>query len=312
MDARLSLSESRKLFLVCLLSHALDESESVRISTRSILSSLLEPQNPGSSDVQSELLAIARGSLTSLPHLIRLRAEAKVESLARQVHAICTLVADDKKSNSVRALLGPAGGIEKWGVTFLSVLELDMPAVLPGVSSFGPLLLSDSTPSTTLFPTISIPALSSPQTLSAIEDMLRALSKTAGEQGLYAIEWFIRIGQSGTTSSQAGALWCAARLIEGLADVELDSEKNPRKVNLPIAIERLSRSLARSIADLWDYRGGHDDHETPTNEPEELERLEVVSIAVEHVKGLKKLETKLDILNRTSEAHKMEHIKFGF
>ena len=88
------------------------------------------------------MLSITRDNLSVLPRIILSRADAKIEHVAGQIEAVARLAvprdADELSkttglstiSDGIGKLLGASGGIEKWGWSLLSVLELDRKSVV--------------------------------------------------------------------------------------------------------------------------------------------------------------------------------------
>jgi hypothetical protein len=138
----------------------------------------------------------------------------------------------------VGKLLGPAGGIEKWGWSLLAVLELVEPPVVVTHHSTAQLALEADTQLQHRidFPGLFFRNLSTHEAKNALVNMFHALGAASGEAGLYAVGWFFRIGYSAISSDSVAALWCACRLLEGIGSVSLSemrqripSNQTPRK-----------------------------------------------------------------------------------
>ncbi|KAG1754894.1 armadillo-type protein [Suillus paluster] len=237
--------------------------------SRPLLFSFPEVCWPSASDARlpllQALLEISKENLSSLPRSIVSQDDTKVEHIAGQIEAICLLATSSSTSSTglglpsislgIDTLLGPTGGIEKWGYTLLSVLEFTSPQVNVSQDSVAQLLLEDNAdnPDTVNFPEAMLKNVLARSTRDALARMLRALGRISGENCIYAVEWFVSTGRYSRTNNAVAALWCAARLLEGISGFSLDEggmaiSSGPRSRKL----ERFARGLARDLAELWD------------------------------------------------------------
>jgi len=213
-------------------------------------------------------------------------------------------------SAGIKKLFGPMGGIEKWGWRLLSVLLFETSSV-QHVNASGALLLESEQGDTTIttFPEITLKSVAMRSAQVALERMFRHLGSAGGEDCLFAVEWFLNVGRSARDSRAVASLWCACRLLEGIAGVALNPADvfsiNRRRIR---KAEKFARSLTRSIAELWDEEPSQS--QPFSKGPPEEDSLDVHP-TTEHIKGLIVLDPSLCIgglhrtqpsTNRTSSA----------
>ncbi|KAH7338969.1 hypothetical protein B0J17DRAFT_717401 [Rhizoctonia solani] len=204
---------------------------------------------------------IVSKALSLLPHRLSHAHQTTASSLAKQLVSACHAL----PFSAVGALLGPGGGIEKWGRTLLSVIRFEsnerrIVPLLQQITSSG---VEEEEVQLTL------EGLDA-QTTTHLASLFRALGKRAGDQGAFAIEWFVSAGVGGSVAG----LWCALWLLRGLAQ----QTPSPR-------ILKASKWIAKTVAEMWD-----DQFLPPPPPVVQEEKLEVV----EYVKGLNPLTTLLD------------------
>ena len=258
----LTLPQSQPLLLSWLLSLSNSPYPQVAELANSSILDLLSCVSSRHSLLQA-LAQIAKDSLSSLPRWIGSQADSKVEHIAGQVEAICRLapstasksLGPSSLSLGLNLLLGPSGGIERWGWTLLSVLEFRTPPVTvhhaPGVQLF--LEGDPESAERIIFPEVSFKSVLSRSASDALARMFRALGRASGDNCLYAIEWFASTGRTSESRTAVTALWCAGRLLEGVSGTYLNSEDQPsqRLTKHSKRLERFARGLARDIAELW-------------------------------------------------------------
>ncbi|KAH0838044.1 armadillo-type protein [Lanmaoa asiatica] len=257
----LTLPQSRSLLLSWLLSLSNSSYPQVAELANSSILDLLSCVSARHSLLQT-LTQIAKDSLSSLPRWIGSQADSKVEHVAGQVEAICRLaqsttpkgVGLPSLSLGLNILLGPSGGIERWGWTLLSVLEFSTPPVTvhaPGAQ----LYLEDDPESAEriTFPEVPFKNVLSRSASDALARMLRALGRASGNNCLYAIEWFASTGRTSESRTAVTALWCAGRLLEGVSGTFLDNgdQLSQCVITHSKRLEGFARGLARDIAELW-------------------------------------------------------------
>ncbi|KAJ7928533.1 hypothetical protein B0H13DRAFT_2248361 [Mycena leptocephala] len=239
-----------------------------------LLSFLLSLSISSFSDARQPLLQTlmhsTKDNLSALPRLLSSQADSKVEHVAGLIEAV----------SGLGVLLGPTGGIERWGWRLLSVLELAEPPLIVSRMSAAQLMLENDTGTSEeiTFPELTFKNLSTRSAHFALVRMFQSLGRAAGDSCLSAVEWFTNAGHNGTSSQAVAAIWCACRLLEGVADISI-----------------ISGSLAKSVAELWDYV---DDIDRPKIQVEE--RDEDVPLTVQHVKGLDSLQDTLKIVQSSS------------
>ena len=258
----LTLPQSQPLLLSWLLSLSNSPYPQVAQLANSSIIDLLSCVSARHSLLQA-LAQIAKDSLSSLPRWIGSQADSKVEHNAGQVEAICRLapsttskaLGSSSLSLGLNLLLGPSGGIERWGWTLLSVLEFRTPPVTVHHAPGAQLFLEGDPKSAEriIFPDVTFKNVLSRSASDALARMFRALGRASADDCLYAIEWFASTGRTSESRTAVTALWCAGRLLEGVSGTCLDSEDQPSE---PVTthtkrLERFARGLARDIADLW-------------------------------------------------------------
>ncbi|KAG6897119.1 hypothetical protein C0992_003973 [Termitomyces sp. T32_za158] len=203
----MTLPEVQPLLLHWLLSLSNSDYLSVSTQSRESLSSLLMTPSEAQVPLQHRLVRITNDSLSALPQLLITHADTKVEHVAGLIEAVCRLVYPSGEakegasfiSNGIGRLLGPSGGIEKWGWSLLSVLELSTPQITFNAAFSGRLMLESNTNITQWegFPEIDFKNVFSITAKKALERMFRALGRASGDSCLFSIEWFTSVGRNG-------------------------------------------------------------------------------------------------------------------
>jgi hypothetical protein len=295
----LSLNQSHPLLLSFLLSLSLSDYSSVSSTARQSLLDLLS-RSEGRFSLQQILVNQLGNNLSALPRLISTQTDAKITHTAGLVEAVCRLATKVDShpgiplvGKGVGKLLGPSGGIEKWGWSLLAVLELVEPPVVVTHHSSAQLVLEADTQLQHLiaFPELFFRNLSTHEAKTALINMFHALGAASSEAGLYAVGWFFRIGYSATSSDSVAALWCACKLLEGIGFVSLS--EMPSRIPPTKRLEKECKLLARSIAEIWDQPDP-----TPKKEGENTEDHEQ-PVLVQHQKGLIPLHDTLKITHPT-------------
>ncbi|KIM47743.1 hypothetical protein M413DRAFT_439414 [Hebeloma cylindrosporum] len=250
----LSLPQTQPLLLSFLLSLSSSDLPSVSSEATQHLTNLLTVPSDARIPLQHTLMTNLGENLSALPRLISTQSDARVKHAASMIDAVCRLAAGkDPQGNllgvatGIGKLLGPSGGVEKWGWSLLSVLEIVEPPITVTQVSEAQLALE-----------------SSEDTAQSLQ-MFHSLGAAAGDSCLFTVEWFTRLGRSGVDSFSVAALWCACRLLEGLARFSL-SEFNPASlahVQCSRRAEKHARTLAKTIAETWEKT---DEIHTPTSE----------------------------------------------
>ncbi|KZT30894.1 hypothetical protein NEOLEDRAFT_1166226 [Neolentinus lepideus HHB14362 ss-1] len=268
-DTSLTLPQTQPLLLSFLLALSLSDFDSVSKPAQNLLAKLLSPSSKVYHALWQTVTQMTRDHLAAIPRLLPTHADAKVEHSAKVIEAICGLsvvLSDDPHSqvagagpfssisSGIGKLLGPSGGIEKWGWALLSVLEFIPPTIVVADSSGTQLLLENGLLNSTAFPAMTLKSVASRSTFDVLERMMRSLGRASGDECLYAVEWFIGVGLSGRTSRSVAALWCGARLLDGVSGVQLGSPDHADFISTTQSrrLCKLSRGIARSVSELWE------------------------------------------------------------
>lgn len=295
-----TMPQSQPLLLSFLLSLSGSSFSSVAAAANHELRQLLSPPSTARHSLLQVLTQISRDSLAALPRMMLSHADEKVEHVAGVIEAVCHLATTDDASGTsglssislgVGKLLGPTGGIEKWGWSLLSVLDfIDSPITTAPTSAAQLKIESDSSTFIwAVFPDLELKNVSSRSAHSALERMFRSLGHAAGDKGLFAVEWFVSVAQAGRGPRAVAALWCACRLLEGIAHVTLAIIDPQTSVShsRSIKTQKIVRGLARRVTEFWDTESEDGDIEPPGARESSNEGVaEEDHVLVEHVKGL--------------------------
>ncbi|KAJ6558478.1 armadillo-type protein [Mycena vulgaris] len=306
----LTLPQTQPLLLSFLLSLSNSAFADVSTKARSSLLKLLTAQSKARQPLLQTLMHSTKDNLAALPRLLSSQADSKVEHVAGLIEAVCTLATPSGNvpgiasiSTGLGVLLGPTGGIERWGWRLLSVLELVEPPFIVSRMSAAQLMLENDngTSEEIAFPELTFKNLSTRSAHHALVRMFHSLGRAAGDSCLSTVEWFTNVGHKGTSSQAVAAIWCACRLLEGVADISIlsgssgDSLAHKRTKR----IEKMARGLAKSVAELWDHA---EDVDRPKVQVEEWD--EDAPLTVQHVKGFGSLEETLKIVQPSSAKSK--------
>jgi hypothetical protein len=253
----LTLPQTQPLLLSFVLALSVSPYPAVSHGARDGLLKLLKT----SKTLLQTLMQSTRSNLAALPRMLQSQTDSKVEHLAGLIEAVCLLTNPAEPSvqpiaSGIGNLLGPTGGIEKWGWSLLAVLQLETPPSSLTRNSTAQLMLegdpeqSDWVP----FPNPNLKKVSSTSTRTALDRMFRSLGRAAGEACLYALEWFANIGKRERGPDSVAALWCTCRLLEGLSNLSLDTPVGDLTMPTPRSkrMQKFARGLARSLAELWE------------------------------------------------------------
>lgn len=289
-----TLPPSHALLLSFLLALSTSDFDSVSKSARNHLVDLLQKSSRSSATLLPIVLQITRDNLGTLRHLMALHADGKIEHAANVVRAVCDLAIHtnpeqrlDPIVQGVGRLLGVNGGIERWGWGLLSVMELSSPSITQTNTSTGLLALESDTSSLNLpqFPPFLLRHVSSLSAQQAVEAMFHSMGQAAGEQAIFAVEWFFSVGFGSQGTQATAALWCASRLLEGVGGLTLADMANT--LDLSKRSKRLvkfARGFTRVIADEWqsDSDGVEASPRPADDQTHETHEL----LVVEHVRGM--------------------------
>ncbi|KAI0715348.1 armadillo-type protein [Earliella scabrosa] len=291
----LTVPQSQPRLLSFLLSLKASSFDRVSAQADASLRQILTGPATSRQHILQVLLQISRDHLAALPRLLLSHADAKVEHVATVLESVCNLATPPNGSElpgvsaistGVGKLLGPHGGVEKWGWSLLSTLEFVNPPVVVAQTSAAQLML-ESDPSAVHvvpFPELTFRHVDSRSAREALERMFRALGRTAGDEALFAIEWFLDVGQSSRGQRAVAALWCACRLLEGVGQVSLDSPTSSTiTASRGRRLDKFARDLARRVAETWDNL---DDEEVSLDNANPKADVIEENTVVEHVQGL--------------------------
>lgn len=307
----LALPKTQPLLLSFLLSLSLSDYTSVSSKARQSLLDILSQTS--SSSLQQTLMNNLGSNLSALPRLISTQADAKIMHTAGLIEAVCKLGLGSESSpgltvvaKGVGKLLGPTGGIEKWGWSLLNVLELiEPPIAVTCQSSSAQLMLEDDSQmqQPSVFPELLFKNIASYDTRNVIVNMFHALGAASGDVGLFAVEWFFHAGCSATSPTSVAALWCACRLLEGIASISLFDEHVDASPKAPYSrrLEKHSKFVARSIAEIWDQSAPTLRGNAETSENND------VSLLVQHQSGLVPLHETLMIIHPAKSSPKIRY-----
>ncbi|RDB28909.1 TEL2-interacting protein 1 [Hypsizygus marmoreus] len=308
----LTLPHAQPLLLHLLLSLSNSDVPSVSIESRKSLIGLFATPSKAQHPLLQTLMRITSDNLSALPRLLPTHADTKVEHAAGLVEAACRLATTEGGlqgltgiSTGIGKLLGPSGGVEKWGWSLLSVLEFVEPTITAARTSSAQLML-ESNPDTSQwapFPELAFQNVFSSGTHDALERMFRALGRAAGDTCLFSVEWFANVGRSGTGSRSVAATWCACRLLEGVADISLLQGITGDAIagRCSKRLAKLARTLARTIAELWDEPSNGEASPLAQNDIRDEDPGN--NLLIQHVKGVVPIHENLRITtsSRTKE-----------
>ena len=304
-----SLPQSRPLLLTSLL--VLDRHELQTISKAAhaaLLETLTSTQSHSSHSILQLILQLARDNLLSLtftltnPHIDRQKRSSEV------ITSICMLTPSVPViGKNIAKVLGAGGGIEKWGWKFLSGLELRIPPVsVPSLNSdvVGLLQGGGELDVGFMFPSLKFRE-GGQESERLVGDVLRALGAGAGEDGLGAVEWFVEVARGQPQGGTRGpaALWCATRLLEGIASVRLPisgrtlpngEETGIRRQSKKL--EKHSRWLSKLVSSFWEVDEPMSAPQSPNNaNPDPALEVDEANngLMVEHVKGINQIQSLL-------------------
>ena len=301
-----TLTQTQPLLLAFLLSLSNSNFDSVSCQARSHLLFLLSDENESHIKLSQTLMRLTSEYLSSLPRLISIQEESKVQHLSGLIRAVCDLTILDEDSTiaslspsatvkGIGKLLGPSSDIEKWGWSLLSVFRFSDVPLPVDRNSTERLMLENNPdgPQAFAFPSLELKSLDV-NTLQMLEQMFRSLGAAAGETCLYAIEWFFGIGKSNVGRNAVAAMWCACRLLEGVSGIRLASEENISRLrpNPTKRLEKLARSMARTLSEQCDRE--IDDFNVLSPSPDTVQDLSDASL-VERKTGLYQLHENLKI-----------------
>ncbi|KAH8814780.1 hypothetical protein DL96DRAFT_1685011 [Flagelloscypha sp. PMI_526] len=293
-----TLPQTQPLLLSWLLRLDVSDFPSVKLQARASLTSLLTSTTH--SNIPDVLITLLNDNLAALPRLILSGADSRVVHVSSMIEATCLLAtAGQKKEGHILGsllggighILGPAGGVEKWGWSLLSVLRLEGPSIVTTSAPAGQLHLEDAETQEnpwSAFPSLSLQNVSTHEGYSALvgqeASMLSTLWSGSSKQDVGMI-----------IQDSVAALWLSARLLEGTANIslELPFESSCSELFQSPRLRKLTRMLTSSIAELWDALAEMSAVPAPESKP--IEERDDLSKQVQHLKGIEQLDDNLRI-----------------
>lgn len=302
----LTLPQTQPLLLSFLLSLSLSDYPSVSSQARQSLSNLLTTPSDAQISLQHTLMANLSDNLSALPRLLSTQFDAKIAHVAGLIDAVCRLASIEDSgaklsvvSNGIGRLLGPTGGIEKWGWSLLSVLEFVEPPVIVTTTSGAQLALENNPESSDWisFPELVFKNVSSPETRDSLTSMFHSLGKAGGGSALFAVDWFVSLGSTGSSATSVAALWCACRLLEGITSISLFGDRSAAIPNTQFSkrLNKQARTLSKNIAEIWDQPDP-----SFSTEKEKLPNKDEDTFLVQHQTGIIPLHETLKITQPSS------------
>lgn len=300
-----TLPQTQPLLLAFLLSISNSSFDSVSSEARSHLTFLVSDACKSQAVLLQTLMRNTNEYLSALPRLVSIQEESKVQHLAGLIEAVCKLASSAEGSTTtstpaiskgIGKLLGPSGGIEKWGWSLLSVFQFSEAPVTVVQTSTEQLMLENDpdNPQLIAFPGLQLKNMRN-DTLQSIERMFRALGIAGGENCLYSVEWFVGIGKAGIGRNAVAAMWCACRLLEGISSINLSSEDSINRITPKTTrrLEKLARSFARTLPEIWDQQIDNIHEPAP---PKDTVQDLTDTLMIERRSGLQPLHENLKII----------------
>lgn len=316
-----SLPTLHPLLLSNLLTLSVSSHSPLADAAKPYLETLLASK-PAAIPLLDVLAKLTQENLLALPPLILANSDEKVERVCNQIEAICVLSHNPDLSKSeigVGHLLGPTGGIERWGLGLLGVVELTPPprghSTFSSSTPVGLIMDSFETPDHP-FPKMRLRYVNAASAQLAVERMLRGLGAAGGVDALFSVEWFMEAATAAKGALEVSALWCAARVYEGIVGVILKEFSMPSesrgvrtgayggidkmKVEERRRVEKTARQLVRTISEFWETDAlGREEMVGQTSSASDSLTLYGDSLLpTEHFKGLDPLVTLLDVRNK--------------
>lgn len=306
-----SLPQTQSLLLTALL--VLDRHDLPSISKAAyaaLLDILTSTQNRNSHSILQRILQLAQDNLLSLTLTLTTSNADRQKRNAQVIISICALAPTVSIiGKNIAKVLGSGGGVERWGWKFLTGLELRVPPVsILSLSSdaVGLLQGGGEVDLVFMFPSLKFRE-GEPESERLVGDVLRALGAGAGEDGLGAVEWFVEVarGQPQGGTRAAAALWCATRLLEGVASIRLPISGQPLTEGGETVIRRQSKKLEKHARWLTRLISSFLEIDEPVSAPHLPSNLtpdpplEVdeanSSLRMEHTKGINQIQSLLDM-----------------
>ncbi|KIM21249.1 hypothetical protein M408DRAFT_29694 [Serendipita vermifera MAFF 305830] len=304
----LTLPQSQGLLLVPLLTLSLHPLPDISERSQEALFRVLAESLTSPSLLQT-FVKLGEDSLSALPRLLASGQGDRLLRCLKILTAIAKLSNNGMSpiSRNISHILGPSGGIEKWGWGILDGLSLSIPNVYFAPPNIDALLIQSNATGEEMpvFPDVSMEHAESVEIQKSLSTFFRTWGRVAGDEGLFTVEWFVGFASKGTGSPQVSALWCAARLLEGISDNVLnpngDAESATQKSKLvrPASsrLRQYARWMVKLVASFWerDLEEESDDPTFSRDRPSENLGPDSDNQLVEFIKGMQPLEKLLDM-----------------
>lgn len=251
-------------------------------------------------------------SLHTLPVLLQSPHQISSPKIAEHCSQITAVAVLGPASRALlQGLLGPLGGVERWGTGLLDCMSFEAAAITEGSgegeassrlaklawigadqTGRAPEGSSSAPAETTRFPRIQMSNLGDPAVEDAFSGMLCALGQAGGEEAMFTVEHFMGVAREGSLAGSvvglrrsAAGVWVAERVLRGIALSEGGQGKKVKKV---------VRRFVKVLVEM----GSHEEVGSPPEESEVDVRgernLSDGLLKTEYMKGLDPLTTLLD------------------
>lgn len=272
-----TLPQSQPLLLIPLLTLSLHTLPSIAEAAQQALLTIFTLPN-AKPPLLNTFTKLAQDNLSALPRLLATVRDHRLIRCLKILIAVASLSTQGLTfvTKSIARILGPSGGIEKWGWGILDGLELALPNAFFLSSNTEALLLQGASVDST-FPTSSMRHVGDPETQVALVKFFRTWGEAAGDEALFAVEWFVGYASKGSGSTEVSALWCGARLLEGIANapLSLGGESHPQSSvkNRSVRLKRHARWLTKLVSSFWERDLDSDVSEASQSEGRESNQL---------------------------------------
>ncbi|KAG8751591.1 hypothetical protein FRC14_007760, partial [Serendipita sp. 396] len=289
-----ALQRSQTLLLLPLLILMLHSLPSIADLSRRRMTDILA--NPSSNaPVLDSLKKAISSTISGLPQLLLSNQNERLANGVKILTAVAVLSLHgvDGISKSISHVLGPNGGIEKWGWNLLEGLELGTPNVFYTTPDADVFLLQSGPSDNITFPYFHMKHVPDSGAQATVANFFRSWGAAAGDEALFSVEWLVSYASKGSNTTEVSALWCASRLLEGICGQTLGETNQKKRIeSYSTRLKQHARWLSKLISSLWEQDhetedeniGGHARHEERDGNQ-----------LVEHVKGFQQIQKLLDL-----------------
>ncbi|KAG8811135.1 hypothetical protein FRC19_004087 [Serendipita sp. 401] len=252
--------------------------------------------NPSSNaPVLDSLKKAISSTISGLPQLLLSNQNERLANGVKILTAVAVLSLHgvDGISKSISHVLGPNGGIEKWGWNLLEGLELGTPNVFYTTPDADVFLLQSGPSDNITFPYFHMKHVPDSGAQATVANFFRSWGAAAGDEALFSVEWLVSYASKWSNTTEVSALWCASRLLEGICGQTLGETNQKKRIeSYSTRLKQHARWLSKLISSLWEQDhetedeniGGHARHEERDGNQ-----------LVEHVKGFQQIQKLLDL-----------------